>query len=267
MDGHSFSHALVRAPAASCVEGLRAHDTGIPDLQRFRVDHASYLGTLRATGAEVTLLPSAEAFPDSVFVEDVALCLPTCALVLMPGAESRIGERDLIIDPLRAHFEDVVDLADGLPAAASIEGGDILTMPDMIFIGRSARTNADGIKTLGTALTARGYAWRAVETPRDVLHLKTDCALLDAETVLATPRLAATGCFASYRVLLTPEGEEAAANCVRFNSIVIAPDGFPRTHDLLADAGYAVVAVSNAQAAKLDGGMSCLSLRFTPHRP
>ena len=105
---------------------------------------------------------------------------------------------------------------------------------------------------------------RELQTPPGVLHFKTDCSLLDADTILATPRLAACGCFDGYRVIPTPEGEEAAANAIRFNDLVLVPAGFPRTAETLARAGYDVREIPNSEAARLDGGMSCLSLRFTP---
>ena len=97
---------------------------------------------------------------------------------------------------------------------------------------------------------------------RDSLHFKTDCSLLDGETILATERLDASGCFEGYRVFHTAEGEEAAANSVRFNNLVLAPAGFPKTAEMLRKNGFEVVEISNTECAKLDGGMSCLSLRF-----
>ena len=114
-------------------------------------------------------------------------------------------------------------------------------------------------------LVARwGYKLREVTVPPGVLHFKPDCSLLDEETILATPRLAASGCFAGYRVIHTAEGEEAAANTIRFNDLVLMPQGFPKTARALAAAGYALREIGNSECAKLDGGMSCLSLRFTP---
>ena len=103
-----------------------------------------------------------------------------------------------------------------------------------------------------------------VETPPGVLHFKTDCSLLDAETILATRRLDASGCFEGYRVIHTADGEEAAANTIRFNDLVLMPAGFAKTADILDRAGYAICEIGNSECAKLDGGMSCLSLRFTP---
>ena len=108
---------------------------------------------------------------------------------------------------------------------------------------------------------------REVTTPAGVLHFKTDCSLLDEETILSTKRLAASGCFEGYRVIHTAEGEEACGNTIRFNELVIMPSGFPRTAEVLDKAGYTVREVGNSEAAKLDGGMSCLSLRFSPPKP
>jgi len=87
---------------------------------------------------------------------------------------------------------------------------------------------------------------------------------MDEQTILATPRLAASGCFDGYRVIHVANGEEAAANAIRFNDLVLMAAGFPRTRDTLVNAGYNVREIGNSECAKLDGGMSCLSLRFTP---
>jgi dimethylargininase len=87
---------------------------------------------------------------------------------------------------------------------------------------------------------------------------------LDAETILSTERLDASGCFKGYRVIHTAAGEEACANAIRFNDLVLMPAGFPRTRDKLVEAGYSVREIGNSECAKLDGGMSCLSLRFSP---
>ena len=108
-----------------------------------------------------------------------------------------------------------------------------------------------------------GYNLREVFTPEGVLHFKTDCSLLDGETILTTKRLDASGCFDGYRTIHTHEGEEAAANSIRFNNLVLMPAGFPRTAETLDLAGYEVGQINNSECAKLDGGMSCLSLRFS----
>ena len=145
-----------------------------------------------------------------------------------------------------------------------VEAGDILTTAREVLVGRSARTDAAGIAELAGLVARWGYRLREVLTPPGVLHFKTDCSLLDPETILSTPRLDESGCFKGYRVIHTAEGEDAAANAIRFNDIVVMAAGFPRTADRLRAAGYDVRQIGNSECAKLDGGMSCLSLRFSP---
>jgi dimethylargininase len=262
MSEHSFrfSHAITRKPATSIVDGLRATDLGAPDLSQMLSHHDAYIAALRSTGATIIELEPLEAFPDSVFVEDTALCLPQGAIVMRPGAPSRLGEAAAMAPHLMALY----DLVEHVQAPGRIEGGDILVTEREILVGRSARTDAAGVAELTRLVTPWGHTVREVLTPPGVLHFKTDCSLLDETTILATPRLAASGCFDGYRVILTAAGEEASANAIRFNDIVLMPAGFPRTADVLARAGYDIRIIGNSECAKLDGGMSCLSLRFTP---
>jgi len=257
---HAFSHAITRAPADSTVGGLRAIDTGTPDLALFRRHHADYITALRSTGAEVIELGTLEAFPDSVFVEDAALCLPQGAIAMRPGAPSRLGEAAAMAVELEKLYGEVRRIE----GPGFIEGGDILVTEREILAGLSARTDAEGVAELARLAADWGHSVRELQTPPDVLHFKTDCSLMDAETILATKRLSATGCLKGYRVIHAVDGEEAAANAIRFNDLVIMPAGFPRTAEVLDAAGYNVREVPNTEAAKLDGGMSCLSLRFTP---
>ncbi len=257
---YRFSHAITRAPGAGIARGLREIDTGAPDPGLFLAHHAAYVAALQAAGAEVTELGALEQFPDGVFVEDAALTLAQGAVILRPGAPTRLGEAAAMAPTLARFYGEVA----AIQGPGFIEGGDILTTGREILVGRSARTNAAGIAELTRLVAPWGYRVRELQTPPGVLHFKTDCSLLDDDTILATPRLAASGCFGDYRVILTAEGEQAAANSIRFNGVVLAPAGFPRTAEALAGAGFDVRAIPNTEAAKLDGGMSCLSLRFTP---
>jgi dimethylargininase len=256
-----FTHAITRRPAASITAGLRAVDTGSPDLGLMQSHHDAYIATLRETGATVVELPPLDDYPDSVFVEDTALCLPEGAVVMRPGAPSRLGEAAAMAPHLRALYSEVIAI-DG--ADSFIEGGDILVTEKEILVGRSARTNAAGIAELTRLVAPWGRVVREVHTPPGVLHFKTDCSLLDVDNVLATKRLSASGCFKGYRIIDVADGEEAAANTIRFNDLVLMPAGFPRTRDAIAAAGLTVREIGNSECAKLDGGMSCLSLRFTP---
>ncbi len=264
MSHHSyrFSHAITRKPGRSITGGLRAVDIGAPDLGLMLDHHAAYVAALRATGATVLELDAIEAYPDSVFVEDTALCLPEGAVVMRPGAPSRLGEAAEMAPHLRALYGQVLEIK----GPGFIEGGDILVMKREILVGRSARTTADGIAELTRLVAPWGHTVREVVTPPGVLHFKTDCSLLDGDTILSTKRLADSGCFDGYRVVLTAKGEEAAANSIRFNDVVLMPAGFPGTLDAIRAAGFDVAQIGNSECAKLDGGMSCLSLRFTPTR-
>ncbi len=257
---YRFTHAITRKPGRSITGGLRAVDSGAPDLALMLDHHAAYVAALRATGATVVELDAAETYPDSVFVEDTALCLPEGAVVMRPGAPSRLGEAAEMAPHLRALYGQVLEIK----GPGFIEGGDILVTEREILIGRSARTDAKGIAELTTLVSPWGYKVREVFTPPGVLHFKTDCSPLDADTILSTERLAASGCFDGYSVIFTAAGEEAAANSIRFNDVVLMPAGFPGTRDAILAAGFTVKEIGNSECAKLDGGMSCLSLRFTP---
>ena len=253
-----FTRAITRRPAASIVNGLRAEDIGTPDLETMLKAHASYVAALKSTGAEVIELEPLEAYPDAVFVEDTALCLPQGAVLMRPGAPSRMGEVAEMAPALRGCYEDLREIK----GPGHIEGGDILVTGREILVGRSDRTDAAGVAELAEIVAEWGHSLREVFTPEGVLHFKTDCSLMDAETILSTRRLDASGCFEGYRVLHVADGEEAAANAIRFNNLVLMAAGFPRTAEMLDREGFEVVEIDNRDCAKLDGGMSCLSLRF-----
>ncbi|KPU83760.1 dimethylarginine dimethylaminohydrolase [Marinosulfonomonas sp. PRT-SC04] len=253
-----FKFAITRKPAASITEGLRAIDTGRPDLAQMLAAHDSYIATLRDTGAKVIELPALNAYPDSVFVEDTALCLPQGAVLMRPGAPTRAGEVAEMAPALRKIYSDVREIK----GPGTIEGGDILVTAREILVGLSERTNQAGVDELAALVADWGYNVRTITIPEDVLHFKTDCSLLDVNTILSTQRLAASGCFAYYNMIYTAPNEEAAANAIRFNQFVIMAAGFAETANRLRASGYDVREIDNVDCAKLDGGMSCLSLRL-----
>ncbi len=252
-----FDHAIVRSPAASVGRGLRAVDRGAPTHEGVQRECDAYVAALRAAGVQVEILPALDEFPDSIFVEDPALVFSEGAILLRPGAPSRLGEAAAIAPVLRRRFDQVLDLREGF-----VEGGDVLTTQRAVMIGLSARTDETGARALKVLLEQLGRRGEIVSTPPGVLHFKTDCSLLDEETILSTPRLAASGVFDGYRVLLTPEGEEAAANALRVNDRVFVGDRFPNTAERLRAAGYRLVLLPSSEIALLDAGFSCLSLRW-----
>ena len=255
---YKFTHAIVRQPAKSIIKGLRAVDIGSPDYDQMICDHDDYVKALMSAGVEVINLTALNEFPDGQFVEDTALCLPKAAILMRPGAPSRLGEGCEIEPQLRDLFKAVYEIE----KPGHIEGGDILVTGKEILVGRSARTNENGVSQLSEIVTPLGYVMREVFTPPEILHFKTDCSLLGPYEILSTKRLQYSGCFDGYSVINVADGEEAAANAIRVNDYVIMPAGFPRTRAILEEHGYKVKVINNTECAKLDGGMSCLSLRL-----
>jgi len=255
---YRFNRAIVRAPARSVVDGLRADDRGNPTYDGVKAEHDAYVAAMQAAGIAVTALPALEAFPDSMFVEDPALTFPEGAILLRPGAPSRAGETRALAPSLRGLFEIVLDL----PPPGFVDGGDVLVTPTCVMIGLSDRTDRNGAEALADCLAKLGYDDRVVETPDEVLHLKTACSLLDDDTILCTPCLAETGVFHGFRLVLTPDGEEAAANALRINDVVLIGSSFVRTIEMLKGLNYGVVSVPTTEIGKIDAGLSCMSLRW-----
>jgi dimethylargininase len=253
-----FDSAIVREPGRSVVDGLRDDPAAQPRHDLIAAEHTTYVAALRTAGVAVEVLPPLEAFPDSVFVEDPALVFGAGAILLRPGAPSRLGERDAMRDTLARRFSRVLELGDGEYA----DGGDILVTPDTVFIGLSKRTNAAGAAALARHLETLGRAARVVATPPGVLHFKTAVSLLDETTLLMTPVMGSSGVFTGFNIVLTPPGEEAAANALRVNDSVFVGAHFPRTTDLLTSRSHAVVPLPVSEIAKLDAGLSCMSLRW-----
>jgi dimethylargininase len=253
-----FNSAIVRQPALSVINGLRADDRGDPSHAGVVAEHRAYVAALEAAGLKVEVLPALEDFPDSVFVEDPALVFSQGAVLLRPGNPSRSGETALIAPALRERFDRVLEL----PGKGFVDGGDILTTAKGVMIGLSARTDQAGAEALMECLAQLGLKSKIVTTPPDVLHFKTDCSLIDETRILTTARLAASGVFEDFETVIIHDGEEAAANALRVNDAVMVGAQFPRTLEFLDDAGYSVVPIPTAQIGLIDAGLSCMSLRW-----
>lgn len=252
-----FVAALVRRPSPSVTEGLRGEAGRDPDPELFARQHEGYIRTLEDAGLAVVVLPADERFPDSVFVEDTALCFPGFAVVCRPGAPSRSGEEESIAEALTTWYSEIHRVPTG-----HVDGGDVLWTGREVIVGVSDRTDTEGAEALVGLLVAQGLSARTAPTPAGVLHFKSDAASLDEHTILATSRLSDSGVFADYTVLTVPAGEEAAANAVRIGETVLLPAGYPDTEQLLIKAGYSVTPVDNSEPAAIDGGLSCMSLRI-----
>ncbi len=253
-----FTHAITRTPSDSVSEGIRAVDSGDPSSAKFREEHELYVTALREAGLSVDVLPALEAYPDSCFVEDPAFCLPEGAILLRPGAASREGEGGEIRSALEARFGKVAEL----PGDGHVDGGDVLMLDDVILIGLSARTDREGAQAFAELLGEWGYTARVCETPDGVLHFKTACSTLGDNVILATRVMAESGFFGGRKLVAVPEGEDYAANVIRVNDVVLVPEGYPKTLAAIEAAGFKTKVLPTREARKVDGGLSCLSLRF-----
>jgi len=253
-----FNHALLREPTESAVGGLRAVDRGAPNVTALMAEHAAYRDALETLGVATMMLPGLDGFPDAMFVEDPALVFPQGAILLRPGAPSRLGEAAEIAPVLEERFPRVMRLWQGFA-----DGGDVLLTAEAVLIGLSARTDETGAEALAGTLAALGHTARIVSPPRDVLHFKTACSLVGPRTVLATAGLLAGGdFFPGLEVIEVAPGEEPAANALAVNGTVLLADGFPKTEARLRDHGFEVRRLKLDEVMKLDAGLSCMSLRW-----
>lgn len=254
---HDFTRAIVRAPGRSVVDGLRAHDGPAPVFAAVAAEHDGYVRALAACGLDLTILDPLEDHPDALFVEDPALVFAEGAILLRPGAASRAAEAAYLRPVLERHFAEVQVLAEG-----HADGGDVMITPHAVLIGRSARTDAAGAEALAAALGRLGKRAEIVTPPRGALHLKTIASLIDEETILTTDEGAASGLFARYRQIVLDPDEAAAANALRINDTLLIPAHHPGIADKLAGLGYDPVLLDTTHVARIDAGLSCMSLRW-----
>lgn len=262
-----FTRALLRKPCRNMVHGLSTAGLGVPDYEKALSQHAAYADALRACGVETTILAADENYPDSVFIEDTAVLSEKVAIITRPGASSRQGEEVAVAEALRWVYEQL----EYIIPPGTLEGGDVLRVGNQFFIGISARTNEAGAGQLAAILAKNGYSPTLVPL-RHVLHLKTGIAYLQNNHLLASGEfvnhsrkgtgVTAQPLFSSFDIIPVPVGEEYAANALWINGQVLIAAGFPVTKKAIEKSGYETIAVDVSEFRKLDGGLSCLSLRF-----
>ena len=224
------------------------------DVGRAQAQHETYCRALEALGCEVIRLPAAAAFPDSVFVEDVALAFDEVAVATRPGAESRRDEGAAVLEVLGS-LRRVLRIE----APGTLDGGDVLRIGKRVFVGISARSNAAGREQLRELLAPYGYTVEDVAT-RDCLHLKSAVTQVGEDTVLINLAWVDAAPFADYRQIQVDPAEEHAANAVRIGDALLYPDCFPRTLQRLRDAGIEVTTVDVSELQKAEGAVTCCSV-------
>lgn len=256
-----FDRALVRPPAATFAAGLTQAALGAPDLELALAQHAAYCAELARAGLELIRLAPEAAFPDSVFVEDTAILTARGVVVTRPGATSRAGETAAIaaalvrlgLEPLR------------IEAPGCVDGGDVCEVDGRFLIGLSTRTNPEGARQLARHLDALGFGSTTLDVRGlgpGLLHLKSGLSELGDGRLAVVAELADHPRLAGYELVVVEPAEAYAANCIRVNDRVLVAAGHPRFAGALERLGYAVEALEMSEFRKMDGGLSCLSLRF-----
>lgn len=252
-----FSKAIVRTPCKAMLEGLTEAEMGLPDYDLACQQHQGYIAALKECGLQVTILPPLESYPDSCFVEDVALMTSKCAILTSPGALSRRGEVEHIVKAVERFFPSPEQI--NLPG--TIEAGDIMMVGSHFYIGLSARTNIQGAKQLIDRL-AKYYLTGSMVEMSELLHLKTGVSYLENNNLLTFGEMHHNPIFNQFKRIEIAKEESYAANSVWINGTILVPKGFPDALKAIQELGYPTIELSMSEFQKLDGGLSCLSLRF-----
>ncbi len=222
--------------------------------------HVAYCAALTGLGVTTRPLPVNAGFPDSTFVEDTAILTARGAILCRPGAASRAGEVALIRAPLAAAFDALAEII----APGTLDGGDVCEAGDHFFIGLSERTNEAGAEQLTTWLAARGYSASTVDIRgmRNILHFKSGASWLGDRRMVVIESLLTRGDWRGFETVTPCPEDDYAANLVRVNDGVIFPAGYSRFAERLRGLGYQLVELDMSEFRKMDGGLSCLSLRW-----
>lgn len=227
------------------------------DYARACAQHKQYEDALCSLGMDVISLDAEPDLPDSVFVEDVALVLDECAIMLNPGAASRRPEVASVEKTLASYREIF-----RIQPPGTLDGGDVLTVGRTIYVGLSSRSTEAAVEQLKTILEPRSYQVRAVNVT-GCLHLKSAVTQVNKDTLLINPKWVSKDDFPAMRFIEIDSAEPFAANAVLADSTIIYPSSFPKTQAKLQAAGIRMVVVDADELAKAEGAVTCCSLIFT----
>lgn len=256
----SFTRAIVRRPAKTLIDGIADFaDLGKPIYEVALEQHDAYIAALEACGLEVTVLPALDEYPDSCFVEDTCIVTPHGVVVDNPARGSRNAEAKAMEPTLLEFFSP--DQIRRITAPGTLEGGDVMLVDDTFYVGKSTRTNDEGFRQFKTFVAEWGYD--AVQVPvSGYLHLKTGTTYIDDNKLLAAGDFANAPELAHFDVLAVPDEEDYAVNCLSINGKLVMSKGFPTVRTMLEELGREIIEVPMTEYRKIDGSLTCLSLRF-----
>jgi dimethylargininase len=252
-----YCKAIVRVPCKYIIKGLTTANLGKPDYEKAIEQHSRYIEALKECGLEVIVLKLDENYPDSTFVEDTALLTPHCAVICNPGAPSRKGEIFEMRQVLEGYFSNIEQIKD----PGTIEGGDILRIGSHYYIGISERTNFTGAQQLISILNKYNLSGSTISL-KQVLHLKSGVSYLEKNNLIVSGEFIDKPEFQNFNLIKIDKDESCAANCLWMNEKVFIAKRFPKTKTAVEKAGYKTIELDVSEFRKIDGGLSCLSLRF-----
>ena len=253
---YKFTNAIIRKPNKSIQNALSSQYLN-PSYEKVLEIHKNYISSLEEAGLNITLLNSLEQYPDSIFVEDPALIYKKNIIILNPSDSTRNGEAKIIKNEIGKYFEKTLIVEKG-----TIEGGDILNINDHFIIGLSNRTDKLGAENLSNLLVSLGATVEICHTPKNILHFKSECSLIDDDLILVSNKMSKLDYLKkNYNLIELPSGEENAANCIRINNKLLIPDGFIKTEEILSK-NFNIIKVNVQEILKVDAGLSCMSLRW-----
>lgn len=251
-----FSTAITRKPGKNFAQGITTSDLEEPSYHRILHQHSTYVDILRQLGLSIIELDPLSNYPDAYFVEDVAVVTPDIAVITNPGAAARNGEQ-WHIEPVLRQYREIVHIE----APGTLDGGDVLMVGKHFFIGVSERTNWDGAEQLGEILVRFGNTWTGVSVSAG-LHLKSSVNWVGGKNLLLTPSFASRPEFDGFEKIIVDPAEEYACNTLWINNVLLTPKGFPKTKKGLEVVGQKIIELETSEAQKMDGGLTCMSIRF-----
>ncbi len=252
-----FSRAIVRRPGPGMVAGITTAELGQPDYVLALKQHDDYIEALENCGLTVTVMQAEANYPDAMFVEDAALVMPRCAIVTRPGAEARRGETSSMRKQLESFYQNIATIE----SPGTVDAGDIMMVVEHFYIGISARTNLDGANQMIEHLNKHGYEGSTIPISAG-LHFKSSISYLENNQIIVTDELSSRPELAGFDATVIEDKDAYSANSVWVNEHVLVPTGYPDTSQAIAGMGYEVIELDVSEFRKLDGGLSCLSLRF-----
>jgi dimethylargininase len=254
---NSFTHALARYPTTNLGDGLTTQELGAPDFNLAMQQYSAYLDALRDCGLDVTVLRGDPTYPDGCFVEDTAVIYRDLAVITQPGADTRLGETTIITKSFGTRQ------CVHMTGEGRLDGGDVLFCSDRILIGISERTNQQGAEQLRNALVSYDSTLKVDFVPfTGVLHLKTGVTEIAPGVLPRTSMISTDYSFDFAETYYLPPSEAHGANVLPINGSILIMAGYPTVAKLAEKYYTNVFELPMSEFEKMDGSLTCLSLRY-----